>query len=98
MESTWTTGKRICKRSTLESSQTLYQGILHSTTPSAEGEAPALISTGRPVAREEEGIGSTISNADICNKAADHELRYSCGYSTEFYGWAAKTANIGTSI
>ena len=32
------------------------------------------------------------SNADICKKAADDELLYSCGYSTGFYGWAAKTS------
>ena len=66
--------------------------------PNAAGEAPALISTGRLVAREEERIGSTIPNADICKKAADHELLSSCGYSAEFYGWAAKTADIGTSV
>ena len=36
------------------------------------------------------------SNADICRKAADHEPFYSCGYSIEFYGWAANTADIGT--
>ena len=47
-------------RSRFESSQTPCRGILHSTTPSAAGEAPALISTGRFVAREEERIGSTI--------------------------------------
>ena len=38
------------------------------------------------------------SNADICKKADDYELLCSCGYSTEFYGWAAKTADTGTSI
>ena len=43
-----------------ESSQTPYQGILHSTTPSATGEVPVLISTGALVAREEERIGSTF--------------------------------------
>ena len=32
------------------------------------------------------------SNAHICKKGADSELLCSCGYSTEFYGWAAKTA------
>ena len=42
--------------------------------------------------------GEHNSNADISKKAADHELLYSCGYSTEFYGWTAKTADIGTSI
>ena len=38
------------------------------------------------------------SNADICKKAADHELLVSCLYSTEFYGWAAKIEILGTSI
>ena len=47
-------------RSTLESSQTRYRGIHQFLTPNATGEAPALISTGRPVAREEGRIGSTI--------------------------------------
>ena len=47
-------------RSTLESSQTHYQGIHPFTTPSAVGEVPTLISTGTPVARVEERIGNTI--------------------------------------
>ena len=77
-------------RSTLEPLRTPYQGIHPIMAPNAAGEAPALISTGRLVAREEERIVSHNSNADICKKAADHELLYSCGYSTEFYCWAAK--------
>ena len=47
-------------RSMLESLQTPYQGIHSSMAPNAAGEAPALISTGRLVAREEERVGSTI--------------------------------------
>ena len=35
----------------IDSSQTPYQGILHSTTPSATGSIPVQVSTGRPVAR-----------------------------------------------
>ena len=31
------------------------------------------------------------SIADICKKAADHELLYTCGYSTEFHSWAANS-------
>ena len=46
-------------RSTLESLQIPKQGNRPFITPNAAGEAPALISTGRLVAREEE-IGSTI--------------------------------------
>ena len=36
-----------------------YQGVLRSTTPSAAGAIPVQITTGRPVARGEEKIGST---------------------------------------
>ena len=43
-----------------ESSQTLYQGLLQSTTPRATGAGPVHVCTGTPVARGEERIGSTI--------------------------------------
>ena len=46
-------------RSKLESSQTPYRGIHQCATPRATGEVPVLISTGAPVAREEERIGNT---------------------------------------
>ena len=46
-------------RPMFDSTQTLYQGILHSTNPSATGAVPVQVSTGRPVARSEERIGST---------------------------------------
>ena len=46
-------------RSMFDSSQTPHQGILHSTNPSATGTIPAQVSTGKPVARSEERIGST---------------------------------------
>ena len=42
-----------------DSSQTPYQGILHSTNPGATGSIPVQVSTGRLVARGEERIGST---------------------------------------
>ena len=48
-------------RSTLESSQTPYQRILHSTTPSATGAVPVQVSTRQLVARGEERIGSTTT-------------------------------------
>ena len=38
------------------------------------------------------------SSADICEKAVAHDFIISGGYSVEFYGWTAKTANIGTAI
>ena len=47
-------------RSTLESLQIPHQGTHPFLTPNAAGEAPALISTGKSVAREDERIGSTI--------------------------------------
>ena len=56
-------------RSTLESSQIPYQGIHSFLTRSAAGEAPALISTRRPVAREEERIGSTIPMPTFARKS-----------------------------
>ena len=40
----------------------------------------------------------TISNAHMCRKAVDFEFCYSGGVSAEFYGWTAKTANIGGAI
>ena len=48
-------------RSMFESSQTPYQGILHSTTPSVTGAVPVHGSTGTPVASSEERIGSTTT-------------------------------------
>ena len=38
-------------RSLFDPSQTPYQGILHSTNPSATGAIPVQVCTGRPVAR-----------------------------------------------
>ena len=34
----------------------------------------------------------------FCKKAVDHEFNISGGYSAEFDGWTAKTADIGTAI
>ena len=81
-----------------ESSQTPHQGILHSTEPGATGAVPVHVCTGTPVARGEERIWELNTNADICRKAVDHESLFVSGYFTEFHGWTAKTADIGTSI
>ena len=83
-------------RSTLESLLIPYQGTHPFITPSAASEAPALTSTETCGKRERKNRKHN-SNADICKKAADHELLYSCGYSEEFCGWAPKTADIGTA-
>ena len=48
-------------RPMFDSSQAPYQGILHSTNPSATGAIPVQESTGRLVARGEERIGSTTT-------------------------------------
>ena len=48
-----------------DSSQTPYQGIPHSTTPSATGAVPVQVSAGRPVARGEERIWEHDYNADV---------------------------------
>ena len=55
-------------RSTFESSQTPYRGILHSTTPSAAGEVQVRICTGAPVARDEARIGSTIPMPTVASR------------------------------
>ena len=55
MESIWITGKRFSK-----STQILYRGTHPFMTPNAAGETPALISTGKAVARKDERVGSTI--------------------------------------
>ena len=38
------------------------------------------------------------SDADICRKAVDYEFYNTGGVSTEFYGWTAKTVNVGIAI
>ena len=47
-------------RAMLDSSQILYQGILHATNQSASGGISVQMSTGRPVAKGEEQTGNTI--------------------------------------
>ena len=38
------------------------------------------------------------SNADICKKAVNHKFIISGGYSADFYGRTAKTADMRTAI
>ena len=47
-------------RAVIDSSQTPHHGILHSSNQSATGGIPVQRSTGRPVAKGEEPIGSTV--------------------------------------
>ena len=80
-------------RSTLESLQIPYQGTHPFMTSTAADQAPASISTGRPVAREDERKGSTIPmptyarRPTTMNSFLPLDIPHSCGS-------AAKTANI----
>ena len=65
------------------SSQTPYQGILHSTTPSASGAIPVQVRTGKPVTGSEERNREHRSNAEFCKKAVNHELILS--YQRKFH-------------
>ena len=67
------------------------------TTPRETGSVPQAIGTGTSFARDEEQYGGHNSNGDIFEKAVDHGFIISGGYSAEFCGWTAKTANIGTA-
>ena len=68
-------------RSMFDSSQTPYQGILHSTNPSATSAIPVQVGTGRLFARSEERIGSN-TNADECKKAVNYEFILTSGNFT----------------
>ena len=84
--------------STFDSSRNHHQEIHHCTTPKETGSVPQAIGTGTSsFARDDERIRKHSSNADICKQACNHEILQSCGYSAEFYGWTAKTADIGTA-
>ena len=37
-------------------------------------------------------------NADVCKKAVNHEFLFASGNSIEFYGWTARTTDIGASV
>ena len=85
-------------RSTLESSQTPYRGIHQFATSSAADGAPAFISTKRLVAREEERIGNAIPMPTFARRPPTMNAFMPVDISLRFYGWTAKTADIGTSI
>ena len=77
---------------TLSRNSSLYD------TPSATGAVPVHVCTGTPFARGEERIGSTIPLPRFAGRPSTMNPFFASGYSTEFYGWTAKTANIGTWI
>ena len=79
--------------STFDSSQNHHQGDYLFTTPGETGPVPQAILF-RKRWRANQGHNS---NVDGCKKAVDHEFIIFCGYPAEFYGWTAKTADIGTA-
>ena len=84
-------------RPMFDSSKTPYQGILHSTTPSATGAVPVQVSAGQLVARGEERIGSTTT-MPMSERTPSTMIFFVSGNSTEFYVWTAKTTDIGASV
>ena len=78
-------------RPMFHSSQVPCQGILHSTTPSATGAVPVQTSTGQRVARGQERIGSTST-------VPMSEILLPVEIPQNFYGWTAKTTDIGASV
>ena len=66
--------------------------------PNAASEAPALISTGKPVAREDERIGNTIPVPTFARRPPTMSSFVPVDFPQSSVGWAAKTADIGTSI
>ena len=83
--------------STFDSSRNHCQGIHHSTTPGVPGSIPVHIGTGTPVARDEDQNRCTIPMPTTARRPSTM-IHFSSGYSAEFYGWTAKTADIGSSI
>ena len=80
--------------STIDSSRNLHQRIHPSMTPGDTGSVPVHTGTRTPVARDED----LNFNADIWKKTVDHRFIICSGHSVEFYGWTAKTTDIGTAI
>ena len=92
-------GNVFCNRRPMfDSSQTPYQGIRHSTTPSAAGAVPVQVSTGRHVARGEERIGSTTPMPMSERKSSTTNFFFTSGNPTQFHGWKANTTDIGASV
>ena len=81
--------------STCDSSQNHCQAIHHTRCYRIDSSAYWYRNSCRKRWRSNQGH---TSNADICRKAVDYVFYNTRGVSEEFYGWTAKTANIGTAI
>ena len=83
-------------RAAIDSSETPYQGILHSTNQGATGVNPVQKSTWRPLAKGEEQSGSTVPVPGFARRPSTMN-----SYPRKFHtknGCTAKTGNIGASV
>ena len=99
MEHVWTTGKRVLV--------IFFLGLIRPKSSSRnsllydnqERQDQFQKRCGQgPLSQEMKSKIGAQFNADICEKAVDNEFIISGEYSAEFYGWTAKTANIGAAI
>ena len=99
VEYVWTVVKRSCNQfSTADSSRNHYQRIHHSLTPGDTRSVPVHTCTRTLVAIDEDRSKGTIPMSTLARRPSTTKFISSSGYSAEFYGWTAKTAEIGTAI
>ena len=87
--------------STFCSSQNHHQGIDHGVAHKTRKETesvPRAIGTGTSFARDDEQNKGTIRMPMFARRFVDHEFVNTSGCFAGFYGWTAKTANIGTAM
>ena len=82
----------------IDPSQTPYQGSLHSLNQSATGAIPVQRSTGRPVLKGEEQIGSTTPMPMSAGRPSILNSFLPAEIPQNFYGYTAKTATVGASV
>ena len=84
--------------STFDSLRDHPQGI-HPCAPQRERESvPQATGSGTLFERDDKQSRDTIPMPTFATKAVDCEFYDTGGVSAEFYGWTAKTANIGDAI
>ena len=75
----------------LSKNSSLYESKSHRCNPSAGKHGETC--------RERRGENLEHGcNADVWKKAVNHEFFFTSGNPTEFYGWTAKTTDIGASV
>ena len=85
-------------RAGIDSSQTPYQGILHSWNQSATGGNPVRESTGRPVAKKWKNNSQAQFHCRVVQE--DHQPWILSFHQKDhrILGWSAKIANLGGSF